>query len=892
LFLLLVHSFFLYSQEGKSVRDTLVIRNDTVKIDTAFIKVRKAAAGGIDSKITYKASELIKRDIVNKKFILVKDAVINYGDIEIKADSIVINMKTNVLYAIGRKDTTGKVIGKPVFKEGSNIFDSDELTYNFKTRKALVKNIITKQDAGLLHSQFTKLLEDGTSNIFRSTYSTCDADTPHFYINLPKARVYPGKKIVSGPGNLVLEGIPLPLAIPFGFFPIQTKRAASGIIIPRYGEERARGFSLTDGGYYFAVSDYFDLQVKGSLYANGSWLGTAQTDYKRLYKYSGNLTFSYANNITGHKGLPDYSKSTNYRLGWLFSQDPKASPGSRFSASVNMSSSGYDQSNSYNVNDHITTQRQSSISYSKSWDGTPVNLSVSANHSQNVKTKSVSLNLPKASLNVSRIYPFKSANSSGTSKWYQDIQISYSASLDNQIDTKDSLLFTSSIWKHMRNGFKHDIPVSLQIRPFKNFSISPSLTYSGVLYTQKITRSWVPDYIDPVTNRKSRALVNDTLHGFFYGQALNPTISASFNPQIFGTYDFREKNPNSRLSLIRHVIKPSVSFSFTPSFAGLSSKMYRQVQVPLPYELQGTYSVFEGNIFGTPSLAQKSGNISLGLVNILEAKVFEKNDTTGKPKKVKLIDNFSINTAYNIFADSLRWAPISMQMRTSIMNNVNISANSNFSLYGINPKTGQSTGQFLYAQTKEKNQPIKFLRLTTFSTSLDFSLSDFFKKKKDKNKTGQGAPMDNGAIGSQNLQVNSGMPGSDNQTQKQPGAAGVKDAWGYPVFSLPWTLNISYSFNYSNNGTNSITSQTLSLNNGSVTLTKKMAATFTTGYDFTGRKITMTQIGLTRDLHCWEMSLNWVPNGTMQSWNFLIRVKASVLGDLKYERRKDFHDSY
>ena len=292
-------------------------------------------------------------------------------------------MNTNLLYAIGIKDSTGKVTGKPSFKEGSNVFDSDELTYNFKTRKALIKNIVTKQDAGLLHSAFTKLLEDGTSNISRSTYSTCAADTPHFYISLPKARVYPGKKIISGPSNLVVEGIPLPLAIPFGFFPINTKKASSGIIIPRYGEEQIRGFALTDGGYYFSVSKYFDLKITGSIYANKSWLTTIQSDYKKLYKYSGGLAFSYASNISSN--LPNATPVKNYRLGWTFAQDAKASPGSRFNASVNMSSSGYDQNNSYNVNDHINTQRQSSISYSKSWDGTPFNLAMSANHQPNVK---------------------------------------------------------------------------------------------------------------------------------------------------------------------------------------------------------------------------------------------------------------------------------------------------------------------------------------------------------------------------------------------------------------------------------------------------------------------------------------------------------------------------
>ena len=881
MFLLLVQSFSLFSQEDKTVTDTLVIQNDSVKADTVLLKVRKASAGAIDSKITYKAAELIKRDIINKRFILVKNAVINYGDLEIKADSIVINMKTNILFAIGRRDTTGKVLGKPAFKEGSNAFESDELNYNFKTRKALIKNIITKQDAGLLHSAFTKLLEDGTSNISKSTYSTCEADTPHFYINLPRARVYPGKKIISGPGNLVVEGIPLPLVIPFGFFPIQTKKAASGLIIPRYGEERTRGFSLTDGGYYFAINNYFDLQVKGSIYANGSWLGTAQTDYRKLYKYSGSFSFSYANNVAGHVGLSDYSKSSNYRLAWTYSQDAKSSPGSRFNASVNMSSSGYDKNNSYNVNDHVTTQRQSSISYTKAWDGTPFNLSISANHMQNVKTNNIMLDLPKASFNMGRIYPFKSKNSTGTTKWYQEIQLSYTASLDNQIDTKDSLLFTSEVWKHMKNGFKHDIPLSLQFRPFKNFSISPSMTYTGVLYTQKIEKSWVTDYKDPALNYTHDAVVNDTIKGFFYGQAINPSISASFNPQLFGLYDFTERSPNSRLQSIRHVIKPSISFNFVPKFDGLSSRnMYRQVQVDTN-KTMSTYSIYEGNIFGTPSLASRSGNIALSLVNIVEAKIFERNDTTGKPKKVKLIDNFSINTAYNIFADSLRWAPVTMQLRTTILKNINVSANSSFSLYGINRTTGAPIGEFLFAQEH------KLMRLTNFSAGLDFSLSELLKKNKDKNTTNSNTSQNNANIGSQG---SFGMP-AQGASVPQNTLGGMKDAYGYPVFNVPWTVNVNYSFSYAYSFVKPVFSQTLSFN-GNVAITKKMSATFTSGYDFTGKQITMTNIGISRDLHCWEMNLNWIPNGTMQSWNFTIRVKASVLGDLKYERRKDFHDSY
>jgi len=850
---------------------------DSVISDTILPNVRKASQNAIEQRITYNATGLRRVDLINKKVILSDNAVVTYGDIEIKADSIVFNMETNQLFAIGRRDTAGKITGKPVFKEGSQVIETDELTYNFKTKRALAKNIITKQDQGLLHSEFTKLLEDGTSNIYKNTYSTCDADTPHFYINLKKAKVYPGKKFISGPGNLVLEGIPLPLVLPFGFFPIQTKKAASGILIPRFGEERARGYSLTDGGYYFAINDYFDLLLQGSFYANGTWISSATTNYSRLYKYKGNLSFNYASNIAGHKGLPDYTKSTNYKLGWTYSQDPKASPGSRFSASVNMSSSGYDKTNSYTVADHVSTQRQSSISYSKSWVGTPFNLSASVNHTQNVKNKTIDLNLPKVAFGVSRIYPLKSKKSAGPAKWYQELQLSYSAALDNRISTTDTLLFTSEVWKNMKNGFKHDIPLSFQIHPFKNFSISPSVTYSGVMYTQKIVKRWDPEYYNKSTDQYLPSVVNDTLRGIFYGQALNPSFSASYNPQVFGMYTFK---PESRVQGIRHVIKPSIGFSFVPKLEGLSSKMYRQVQIDTTgKKFSPLYSIYDGNIFGTPSLSQKSGNISFSLVNIVEAKVFARDDTTGKANKVKIIDNFGINTSYNIFADSLNWAPVSMAIRTTLLKNINISANSNFSLYGIDSK-GKPIGTFAVSQNG------KLMRLTNFSTSLDFSLSDLLKGKKEKSAPAKSQGEVN--------QRNSGLVGANSNqipdTKKGPDDI-VFDEFGYPVFNVPWSLHLSYSLSYTKTITKPTISQTLSFN-GNLNLTKNMTITYTSGYDFTGKKVTMTQIGVSRDLHCWVMNLNWVPNGSMQMWNFTIRVKASVLGDLKYERKKDFHDTY
>jgi len=856
--------------------DTLLVQQDSVIIDTLLLDPHRPSSNAIDMKVTYTAEGYRKSDIINKKVVLVQSAVVNYGDIEIKADSIVFDMRTNLLFATGRIDTTGKIAGTPVFKEGEQEFEADELTYNFKTRKALIKNIITKQGEGLLHSEFTKLLEDGTSNISKSTYSTCDADTPHFYINLPKAKVYPGKKIISGPGNLVLEGIPLPLVIPFGYFPFQTKKAASGLIIPRIGEERLRGYSLTEGGYYFAISHYFDLTVKGNLYGNGSWMTTAQTSYKRLYRYNGNFSFSYANNVSGHKGLEDYSQTANYRLGWTYTQDPKSSPGSRFSASVNMSSSGFDRSNSYVVTDHVTTQRQSSVSYSKSWVGTPFNLSASMNQSQNVTTKTVNFNLPKINFNVGRIYPLKSKNSSGPTKWYQELQFQYSASLDNQINTTEDVLFTNEVWNNMRNGFKHEAPLSIQFRPFRNFSISPSVTYTGVMYTQKINKTWDPEYFDATINEISPRVVIDTTKGIFYGQSINPSISTSYSPQIFGTYTFT--NPDSRIQAIRHVIKPSVGFNYIPFLEGLSSKMYRQVQLDTTETRYADYSIFEGNIYGTPSLSKRSGNLSFSLNNIIEGKAFAKNDTTGIAKKIKIIDNIGMSTSYNIFADSMRWAPITMLVRTTIFEKINISANSNFSLYGID-SNGTTLGTFALVQNN------KLMRLNSFNTGLSFSLSELLKGSDDKKTSNTSRNS-----GSQGIQSDDIATGPNTSRQQNP-VQGLRDEYGYMVFDMPWTLNVSYSFNYYKTGLKSMISQTLSFN-GRASITKKMSATYTSGYDFKAKQITMTRIGITRDLHCWEMNFNWVPNGTMKSWNFTLRVKASILADLKYERRKDFHDDY
>ena len=877
LFVMLL-SVSLFSQEAIIKPDSLIIRPDSIATDTIFLK--KISPEAIEKQVTYKAEGYKRNDLINKKSILVKKAEVNYDNIKITADSIEFNMETSQVFATGIKDTSGVVQGKPVLEVGSDKYDADTLTYNFKTGQAVVKVIVTEQEDGLLRSRIAKMLDDGTTNIFKSTYSTCDADTPHFYINLPKAKVYPGRKIISGPGNLVLEGIPLPLYIPFGYFPVQTKRAASGIIMPKPHYEEGRGYALTDGGYYFALNNYFDLTLKGNIFTNGSWLGTVATSYNKRYKYSGNFSFTYANNVNGHKGLSDYRKAANYSINWSYNQNAKARPGSRFAASVNMSSSGFDRNNSYNLNDHITTQRQSSVSYSKSWEGTPFNFSASMNHSQNIRGKypTVNLNLPKLNFSMSRIYPLKSRKRTGPDKWYQELSFSYSAKVDNQISTYDSLLFTNKVWKNMRSGFSHEVPLSFQLRPFRNFSISPSVSYNGVMYTQKINKTWNINYRDPETNEIKPAVIIDTLRGYFYGHSINPSISAGYSPQIFGLFQFT--NPESRVQAIRHVMKPSVSFSYIPFLKGFSTQMYRQVQSDTTGRTTD-YSIFEGGIYGTPSLSRKSGNISFNLTNILEAKVFEHNDTTGKPKTMKLIDNFGLSTSYNVFADSLKWSPLNMVMRTTLFQNISISAGGNFSFYALDSK-GNQTGKFYWSETG------KPLRLTNVSMSLDFSLNELLNRN-DSKKSSQTPPETQNQNNFSSLdRSDRNFPGAE---ENGPEKAGIFDEYGYMEFDVPWTMNIAYSINYAKLYNRSSLSQTLMVN-GNLSLTKKMNLTFNSGYDFARKEITMTQIAITRDLHCWDMSFNWVPNGTVKMWEFSIRVKAAVLSDLKYERRKDYHDNY
>lgn len=861
--------------------------NDTLFFDPSVAGQDTAGAKGplivspdaVDEPIIYNAEGYMKTDLRTRKVSLVQNAKVTYGTIELTADSIVLDMETGSVYATFRPDSAGNPVGLPKYKDGSEEFESKELTYNFKSKKGVIRNVTTEQEGGYLQSLTTKRHEDGTLHVNRSKFTTCDAEEPHFYLALPKAKVYPGEKIVSGPAYMVVADIPLPLILPFGFFPVQQKRA-SGIVMPKYGQEARRGYFLSNGGYYFALSDYFDLKLTGTIYTNGTWLADAATSYRLRYRYSGSFAFSYANNINSYKGMPDYGQTTNYRISWSHAQDGKANPGSRFSASVNMSSNGYDRNNSYEVADHVTTTRQSSINYSKSWAGTPISFSTSLNQSQNVQNKTMVLNLPKGSFNVSRIYPFKPRKPVAKARWYHDLTTQYSATFENKIDTYDSLLFTSAVWKSMKNGFKHEVPLSFQIRPFNNFSISPSLRYTGVLYTQQIHKRWDPDFYDESRNMVVPSVVNDTIRGLTYGQALVPALSAAFNPSVYGTFTFTKKG--SRVESIRHVMKPSIGFSYSPEADWLTSDMFDSVQYNLDGKMR-EYPIYEGSIYGTPSTGRRSGSVSLSLTNLVEAKIFARNDTTGKPKKVKIIESLSLNTSYNIFADSLNWSPVNLSFRTTLAQNINIQAGSTFNIYGMS-STGGTVGELAVSQG------LGLARMTSLNASVDLDLGRLFG---NQNKNTQQQQQTSGQRTQRPMGGEPDEPGAQGGAAPNnlPLAGNSYDEYGYVRFDVPWSLRMAYNFSYSKPGLKTNVTQTMTLS-GDVRLTSKMAINYNTGFDFKQKEITMTRVGISRDLHCWEMSFNWIPVGYMKSWNFTIRARASMLQDLKYERRKDYHENY
>lgn len=846
--------------------DTVATDVDTLTLQVADT-VRRAKKAGLDKPISGKASDSLYYDLRNKMVYIYEQGDVSYGDMNLKADFMNINLDNKNIYAYGKADTVdgAPVMTRPVFTQGTTTLNMDTITYNIESQRAKIKSIATQQGDGWLVGTSVKKMEDNTINIEGGMYTTCDqTDHPHFYLAMTKAKVIPGKKAITGPAYLVMEDVPIYfLGVPEGFFPLNTG-PKSGILMPTYGEEATRGFYIRGLGYYFTLSEHMDLALTGGIYTLGSWEANVRSRYIKRYKYSGNLNFDFSSVKSGDKGDADYIKQNTFKLQWTHSQDAKANPGSTFSASVNLASSGYSKYSANTLNDMLSTQTNSSISYSKNWAGTPFSLSMNMAVSQNSQTKAISVTLPTVSFNVSRFYPFKRAVKIGKDRWYEKISMSYSGKLTNSVSATESDIFSRQTLDNMRNGVQHTIPVQASFNVFNYINITPSFNYNERWYFKKVDRQW-----NPTTNMAEEL---DPEYGFY--RLYDYTTALSFSTTLYGMWQVREKYKNFKLQAIRHTFSPSISFSYAPDFSNQKYGYFKTVQSDSTGRTT-VYSPFADNAYGTPSQG-RSMAMSFSLSQSLEAKVLSKRDSTGI-KKISLIDDFSISGSYNFLADSMKLSNISLSLRSTFSGKIGINLRATLDPYEVSP------------------EGIRYNKLTWRRGNLGRIINtgwSFGYSFKSRDNTKQPAINDINSVPPEYMN-----PFYDPYGTMDPVLRRQYMANAYYDFSLPWNIGFNYAVNYSvsyvNNGTTGIRrniTQTIGFN-GSITFSPKMAATFSGGYDIATNKLTTSSISITRDLHCWQMSFSWIPFGYYKSWSFHIGVKAASLQDLKYDKSQSMYDN-
>lgn len=814
-------------------------------------------AAFLDDVVSGKNKDSLIYDVKNKKIYIYREGDVVYQDMNMKGDYMEIDIDTKNIFGNGIADTAG-VKSRPEFIQGGATYTMDTITYNFDTGKAKIKGVATKEGEGYLLGESVKKMKDNTINIAHGKYTTCDnVEHPHFYLAMSKAKTIPGKKVIVGPSYIVMEDVPIYfLGLPFGFFPMSSGRS-SGFIVPEYGEEYVKGFFIRNGGYYFAFNDYVDMTVRGGFYTLGSWEASLGSRYMKRYKYSGNLDLRYSKDIIGEKGAPDYVNMGNFNVNWTHTQDAKFRPNSTFSASVNFSTSGYSKYGSTNMDDYLNTQTNSSIAYSKTWAGTPFSLSTNFQHSQNSSDTTISLSFPNVVFNMSRIYPFKRRDAVGKQRWYEKISMSYTGTLANNVKIKEDELFQDKMFQEMKNGVNHTIPISTSFNLLKYINFSPSANYNERWYFKKIDKMWDPQ-LNQVVN-------SDTTEGFY--RVYNYSFSASASTKIYGTYQFGKKFP---VQAIRHMMTPSISFSYTPDFGDPKYGYYKPVQS----DSTGTvtyYSPYETGLYGVPGKG-RSASVSFSLTNTLEMKVLDKKDTSGV-RKIKLIDNLSISSSYNFLADSLNLAPFTLNLRTTLYGNFGLNISATLDPYQVDDK-GRRINKFLIEQGK-------IGRITNTGWSFGYTFNSKQSSQPAMNDINSGTPIPTAETASFFTDPNNKI---DPVTQRQMMTSQYYD------FNIPWNLGFNYSMSYTNNGIRKNVSQTLGFQ-GSVTLTKNLGVNFNGGYDFEARKITPGVFTVTRDLHCWQMSFSWVPVGFRKSWSFNIGVKSAMLQDLKYDKRSSFYDN-
>ena len=838
--------------------------DDSVRLDS----INRKKSNSIDAPVTFSSDDSLVYDATAKRAFLYGNSNVKYQNMDLKSDRVQMSLDSNLVHATGKADTTGKLIGKPVFVMGKDTYESDTISFNFKTKKGFINSVYTAQEDGFLTSEKSKRDSSGVLYLQHGRYTTCDQEHPDFYIALSRAKVRPGKDVVFGPAYLVVADVPLPLAIPYGFFPF-TKSYSSGFIMPSYGDESSRGFYLRDGGYYFAINDKWDLKLLGEIYTKGSWGLSAASNYRKRYKYSGSFFFSYQNTKNGDKGMPDYAEQTSFKLQWSHRQDAKANPYTSLSASVNFASTSYERNNlssMYNPQSYTQSLRTSSVSWSSSFSSIGLTLSGTANLSQNMIDSTVSLSLPDLNIAVSRFYPFKRKHMAGKERWYEKISVSYTGQLQNSIDTKESKLFKSNLIKDWRNAFRHEIPIQANFTLFKYININPSFNFTDRMYTNKETQSW---------DEENQEAVRDTTYGFYNVYDWRMSVSAS--TKLYGFWVPSRKIFGDKIQAIRHVLSPQVSFSYAPDNGSRYYETYQKTNPDGSVELV-EYSPFQNSLYGIPSRG-KTGSITFDLGNNLEMKIKSDKDSTGF-KKISLIDEFGLN---------MEW-----------WKNYTFNLNAVFATYAYELDENGNP----YVGTHTEYSKGRFGRFQGMSQNISFTLTPEKIKKwfgggddEDKEKDEEKDDTDNTDIESN---VDDDLVRGQHGAEKESAGKAETDEDGYMKFSMPWSLTFGYGISMRENTGGKFNKKTMrypykftqTLNfSGNIRISDGWNISFSSGYDFENKEMSMTTASLQRDLHCFNMSCS-VVLAPYTSYNFSFRCNAATLNDaLKYDKRSGFSNA-
>lgn len=859
--------------------------DDSIRLDS----INRKKSGALDAPVTFSSEDSMVYDAKSKVARLYGNSNVKYQNMDLSSDRIQMSLDSSLVRATGTADSTGAISGTPVFTMGQDKYESDTMAFNFKTKKGFIYNVYTEQEDGYLSSQHSKRDSSGVLYLEHGRYTTCDQPHPDFYIALSRAKVRPGKDVVFGPAYLVVADVPLPLAIPYGFFPF-TKSYSSGFIMPSYGDESSRGFYLRDGGYYFAMSDKWDLKLLGEIYTKGSWGLSVASNYRKRYRYNGSFFFSYQNTKNGDKGMPDYTEQTSFKLQWSHRQDTKSNPFSSLSASVNFASTSYERNNlnsMYNPQSYTQSLRTSSVNWSTSFSSLGMTISGSANLSQNMIDSTVSLTLPDLNISVSRFYPFKRKHMAGKERWYEKISMSYTGQFSNSIDTKEDKLFKSNLIKDWRNAFQHNIPINANFTLFNYININPSFNFTDRMYSNKVMKSW---------DEQAQTERADTTYGFY--NVYNWSMSIGASTKMYGFWVPSKKIFGDKIQAIRHVLTPQVTFSYAPDCGSRYYETYQKTDADGNVSLV-EYSPFENGLFNVPSRG-KTGSVTFDLSNNIEMKVKSDKDSTGY-KKLSIIDELGFNMGYNMAAKEKPWSDLTVRLRLKWWKNYTFNLNAVFATYAYELDDNGRP----YVSNHTEYSKGRFGRFQGLSQNISFTLNPEKLKKwfgggddeEDATEDDNNTEDDDTGIESN---VDDDMVNGQNGARKKNAGKAETDADGYMKFSMPWSLTFGYGITMRENTSGKFNTKTIrypyaftqTLNfSGNIRISDGWNISFSSGYDFENHDLSMTTASLSRDLHCFNMSCS-VVLAPYTSYNFSFRCNAATLTDaLKYDKRSGYSNA-